>query len=71
MLLEFIKFLGYSLSIVIISKYILVGTLRKLAENMNLKAKTVGDITGASTSVPELLTVSISSLKGLVRSKYI
>ena len=33
-------------SIVLISKYILVKTLRKLAENMNLKPKTIGNIAG-------------------------
>ena len=49
----------------LISKYILVSTLRKLAEALNLKAKTVGDIAGYATSVPELLTITTSSLRGL------
>ena len=49
----------------IISKYILVTTLRKLAEVLNLKAKTVGDVAGYATSVPELLTITTSSLRGL------
>ena len=65
MLLEIIKFIIYSGLIVLISKYILVTTLRKLAETMNLKAKTVGDIAGYATSVPELLTITTSSLRGL------
>ena len=65
MLLEFFKFIIYSGSIVLISKYILVKTLRKLAENMNLKPKTIGNIAGIATSIPEFLTVTISSLKGL------
>ena len=51
MIYEFIKFLVYSGLIVAISKYILVTTLRKLAENLSLKAKTVGDIAGAATSL--------------------
>jgi len=65
MLVEIIKFMIYSILIVAISKYILVTTLRKLAESLNLKAKTVGDIAGYATSVPELLTITTSSLRGL------
>lgn len=65
MFIEIIKFIIYSGLIVSISKYILVTTLRKLAEAMNLKAKTVGDIAGYATSVPELLTITTSSLRGL------
>lgn len=65
MLIEIIKFIIYSSLIVVISKYILVTTLRKLAESLNLKAKTVGDIAGYATSVPELLTITTSSLRGL------
>ena len=65
MLLEFIKFIIYSSLVVIISKYILVTTLRKLAESLNLKAKTVGEIAGYATSVPEFLTITTSSLRGL------
>lgn len=66
MFLEGVKFVFYSVLIVIISKYILVTYLRKLAESLNLKAKTVGNIAGAATSVPELLTITTSSLRGLV-----
>lgn len=65
MMVEIIKFILYSGLIVLISKYILVSTLRKLAEALNLKAKTVGDIAGYATSVPELLTITTSSLRGL------
>lgn len=65
MFLEIIKFIIYSGLIVIISKYILVSTLRKLAESLNLKAKTVGDVAGYATSVPEFLTITTSSLRGL------
>ena len=65
MLLEIIKFFIYSLLIVIIAKYVLVGLLRKLAESLNLSAKTVGNIAGLATSVPELLTVSFSAFAGL------
>lgn len=65
MLIEIIKFILFAFLIVLISKYILVTTLRRLAESLNLKAKTVGDITGAATSVPELLTITTSSIRGL------
>lgn len=62
---EIIQFLLYIVSIIIISKYILVKTLRNLAKNLKLKPKTVGNITGISTSVPELLTICASSANGL------
>ena len=63
---EFLKFIIYSGTIVIIAKYALVPVLRKLAESLNLKPKTVGNIAGIATSVPELLTVSFSAVTGLV-----
>lgn len=66
MLIEIIKFIIYMSAIVLISKYILVKTLRRLAENLNLKPKTVGDIAGYATSVPELLTIIASSFSGLI-----
>ena len=65
LLWEIVQFLFYTGLIVAISKYILVRTLRSLAENLKLKPKTVGDIAGVATSVPELLTISASSLSGL------
>lgn len=66
MFVQIIKFLIYSGFIVIISKYLLVKVLRKLAEGLNLKAKTVGNITGLATSVPELLTISFSAYSGFM-----
>lgn len=66
MLLEILEFFMYSMLIVIISKYILVILLRKLAETLNLKAKTIGNIAGVATSVPELLTISFSAYTGLI-----
>lgn len=71
MLIEFIKFLIYSGIIVIISKYVLVNTLRKLAETLNLKPKTVGDIAGYATSMPELLTIGTSSFSGLISASIV
>lgn len=66
MIIAIIKFMIYSTLIVLISKYVLVRILRKLSENLNLKPHTIGNITGIATSVPEFLTVSISSFKGLM-----
>lgn len=65
-LFEFIKFFIYSLLIVLVSKYILVKLLRKLAENLNLGAKAVGNIAGIATSIPEFLSVSFASISGLI-----
>ena len=65
LLLEVLQFAVYTALIVLISKYILVKTLRNLAENLKLKSKTVGNIAGIATSVPELLTICASSFSGL------
>ena len=62
---EILQFAIYTGAIVLISKYILVKTLRNLAENLKLKPKTVGNIAGVATSVPELLTICVSSYSGL------
>lgn len=71
MFIEISKFIIYSGLIVFISKYILVTTLRKLAENLNLKPKTVGEIAGYATSMPELLTISVSSFNGLISTSIV
>lgn len=68
MFFEIAKFILYSGLVVLIAKYILVITLRKLAENLNLKPKTVGDIAGYATSMPELLTITVSSMNGMMGS---
>lgn len=67
---EILKLIIHSFFIVVISKFILSSTLRKLAEALNLSAKSVGSITGYATSVPELLTITASSIRGYSRSKY-
>lgn len=64
--LEILKFLLLSGVIVIISKYVLVTLLRKLAEGLNLNAKTIGNVAGYATSMPELLTITTSSFSGLM-----
>ena len=64
--LEIVQFVIYTSLIILISKYILVKTLRNLAENLKLKSKTVGNIAGIATSVPELLTIGASSFSGLM-----
>ena len=66
LLYEIIQFIVYTVLIVLISKFVLVKTLRNLAENLKLKPKTVGNIAGIATSVPELLTICASSYSGLL-----
>lgn len=66
MILEFIKFFVFSILIVVITKYILVRIIRNLAEILKLKPKTIGNIAGVATSIPELLTVSFSAFSGLI-----
>lgn len=68
MIIELVKFIVCSILIVIISKKILSNTLRKLAEIMKLKPKTVGNIAGISTSIPELLSVGIAGFSGLINT---
>lgn len=68
MIAEIIKFVIYSVLIVIISKYILVRLLRLIAEKLNLKSKTVGQIAGVATSVPELLTITFSAVTGFIET---
>ena len=65
MLREFTKLTIALILIVAISKYILVKTIRRLAEYLNLKPHTVGNIAGFATSIPELLTTCVSSIAGL------
>jgi len=62
---EFTRLCIALILIVIISKYVLVKTIRKLAEYLNLKPHIVGSIAGFATSIPELLTTCVSSLAGL------
>lgn len=66
LLREGTKYIVYSAIIVLISKYVLVTNIRKLAENLKLKSRTVGNIAGYATSVPELLTVAATSFNGLL-----
>lgn len=64
--IEIIKFAIYCLAIIAISKYMLAVLLRKIAENMKLKVRTIGNLAGVTTSIPELLTICISSFNGLM-----
>ena len=70
MILEIIKFFVYAFLIVVISKYILVKSLRKLTENLKLKPRTIGNIAGIATSIPEFLTVTVSSFRGLMGTSF-
>ena len=66
MILLVLKLFIYTFLIVLICKYVLVKYIRKLAEVLNLSPKTVGNISGIATSIPELLTVSFSSFIGFI-----
>ena len=68
MFFEFIKFIVYSILIVLIAKYALVKILRNISSQLNLKPKTTGYIAGIATSIPELLTVSFSAFTGLIET---
>lgn len=46
----------------------LVKILRNLAQTLDLKAQTVGNIAGIATSIPELFTVCLSSIVGLTNT---
>lgn len=70
MIFEITKFFIYSIFIVVISKYILVKALRKLAENLKLKPRVIGNIAGIATSIPEFLTVTVSSFRGLMGTSF-
>ena len=74
-LLEFLreitKFMVYCSVIIWISKNIIANYIRKLAENLKLKPRIVGEIAGCATSVPELLTVTISAFSRLIRGRNI
>ena len=65
MTVEIVKFFIYAMLIVIISKFMLVKALRKLSKSLNLRPRTIGNIAGVATSIPEFLTVTVSSFKGL------
>ena len=71
MIKEFIKFIIYLIIIVIISKYLLVYALRKLAKILKLKPRVAGNISGYATSIPELLTITASSFSGLMDTSII
>lgn len=66
LIFEFLKFIVFSLGIVIISKYLLVPILRKISAILNFSARARGNIAGFATSVPELLTVCFSASSGLI-----
>ena len=63
---EIIKLILELLVIIIVSKNLLVPTLRKLGEVLELKPHTIGNIAGIATSIPEFLTVTFSSISGMV-----
>lgn len=65
LILKLTQFIIYSILLVLITKNYLVKVLRKLASALDLESKTVGDISGIATSMPELISVFFTSLQGM------
>lgn len=65
---EWILTILYAFLLVAVVKFILIKIIRKLGKLFQLKTKTIGNITGISTSIPELLTVSFSASSGLMET---
>lgn len=65
LILNLTEFVIYSILIVLVTKRFLIKALRQLASALDLDSKTVGDIAGVSTSMPELISVFFTSLKGM------
>lgn len=65
LILNLTEFIVYSILIVIVTKSFLIKALRKLASALDLEAKTVGDISGVATSMPEIISVFFTALQGM------
>ena len=67
-ILEIIKLIIELLIIIFVSKNLLVPVLRKVGELLELKPQTIGNISGIATSIPEFLTVTFSSIRGMAEA---
>lgn len=65
LILKLTEFIVYSILIVLITKNFLVKVLRQLAGALDLDSKTVGDISGVATSMPELISVFFTAIQGM------
>ncbi len=65
LILNLTQFIIYSTLIVLVTKNFLIKVLRKLASALDLESKTVGDISGVATSMPEVISVFFTSLQGM------
>lgn len=65
MIIEIVKFIIYISLIIFLSKFVLAPTIRKIGETLALSSKTIGNISGYATSMPEFLTIVFSSINGL------
>lgn len=66
LLLEILKLIIELVLIVLIAKKLLVPILRKLAKSLNLNSQAIGNISGVATSIPEFLTVTFSTISGML-----
>ena len=65
LILNLTEFIIYSILIVFVTKNFLIKVLRQLASALDLDSKTVGDISGVATSMPEVISVFFTSLQGM------
>ncbi len=65
LILNLVEFIIYSILIVFVTKNFLIKVIRQLASALDLESKTVGDISGVATSMPEIISVFFTSLQGM------
>lgn len=67
-LLVFAQFIFWAALIVLIAKYLLVTTLQKFGEALQLKPRVIGTIAGVATSTPEFLTIIFAVAAGFIET---
>lgn len=65
LILNLTQFIIYSILIVLVTKNFLIKVLRRLASALDLDSKTVGNISGVATSMPEVISVFFTALQGM------
>ncbi len=65
---EFIKFIFLGILIILVSKYILMFSIRNISLILQLKTSTTGKITGYATSAPELISSIFASYLGMINT---
>ncbi len=65
LILNLTQFIIYSILIVLVTKNFLIKVLRRLASALDLDSKTVGNVSGVATSMPEVISVFFTALQGM------